>query len=226
MVNRLMVWRQLGLGLGAAIALGSVSLSSLVMMATAPAVRAQVLFEESGTLSPTQNEYSFEGTAGQAVAIAMDSEEFDTLLVLVGPDGSEVAMNDDYARSLNSTIVMTLPTAGTYTVLARSFSGQGGAYSLMVRPALAYDLAYARGLELSRNGETEQAITAFDEAIAADSTQPVAYLDRGDVYSSMGSIEEVIADYQRAADLYEQMGDRAMADTLREQIQYMQDTAY
>jgi len=210
--------RKLGCVLATAIALGSLSWASM-----APAVRAQeTLFEEQGTLQPMEDEYTFSGTAGQAVAISMSSDVFDTLLMLRGPNNQEIAMNDDYARSLNSTIVMTLPTTGTYTVVARSFSGQGGPYRISVRPATAYDQAYARGLDQIRNGQLEEAIAAFTEAIGEDPNQPVAYLDRGDAYYGQGNIEAVVADYTRAADLYEQAGDTMMADSLREQIGFIQ----
>jgi tetratricopeptide (TPR) repeat protein len=213
--------RKLGCMLATAIALGGISLASM-----APAARAQqALFEEQGTLQPMEDEYTFSGNAGQLVAIAMSSEVFDTLLVLKGPNGQEIAMNDDYGRSLNSTIVMTLPTTGTYTVLARSFSGQGGAYRVVVRPASAYDQAYARGLEQIRNGQLEEAIASFTEAINQDPDQPTAYLDRGDAYYGQGDIAAVVADYTRAADLYEQAGDTMMAQSLREQIAYIQAPA-
>lgn len=210
--------RKVGCVLATAIALGTVSWASF-----APTARAQeTLFEEQGTLQPMEDSYTFAGTAGQAVAISMTSEVFDTLLMLRGPNGQDIAMNDDYARSLNSTIVTTLPTTGTYTVLARSFSGQGGPYRIVVRPATAYDLSYAQGLEQIRNGDLDAAIASFTEAINQDPTQPMAYLDRGDAYYGQGDIQAVIADYTRAADLYEQAGDMDMAQSLREQISYIQ----
>jgi len=211
--------RKLGCVLATAIALGSVSWASFAPVAQAQ----QTLFEEQGTLRPMEDEYTFSGTAGQAVAISMSSDVFDTLLVLRGPNNQEIAMNDDYARSLNSTIVTTLPTTGTYTVLARSFSGQGGQYRVVVRPATGYDMAYAQGLEQIRNGQLEEAIASFTEAIQQDPTQPVAYLDRGDAYYyGQNNMEAVLADYSRALELYEQAGDTLMADSLREQIRYIQ----
>lgn len=210
--------KTLGYGLATAIAFSGVSL-----VAAVPAVRAQVLFEEQGTLSPMQDEHTFEGTAGQAVVISMSSDMFDTVVVLVGPDGQELAFNDDYARSLNSTIVTTLPATGTYTVLARSFSGQGGPYSLAVNPATPYDLAYFRAYETSRNGQFEEAIAAFSEAIAINPNVPMTYLERGDAYYAMGNIDAVVADYTRAAELYEQAGDSEMAESLRQQLLYIQE---
>lgn len=210
--------RKLGCAVATAIALGGMSWAAM-----APAARAQeVLFEEQGTLRPMEDSYTFSGTAGQAVTITMTSPEFDTVLVLRDSSNQDVAFNDDYARSLNSTIVTTLPATGEYTVVARSFSGQGGPYALVVRPATAYDQAYASGMEAIRNGDLEAAMTAFTEAIRLEPNQPVAYLDRGDAYYGQNNLPAVIADYTRAADLYEQAGDMEMAQSLREQITYLQ----
>lgn len=209
--------RRLGYGLATAIAL-----SGGIAMVAPTAGKAQVLLEEQGTLSPMQDEYPFDGEAGDAVAIAMDSEEFDTVLVLLGPNGEEVAFNDDYARSLNSTIITTLPTTGTYTIVARSFSGRGGQYNLVVRPATPYDMAYSEGYTSIRNGDLEGAIAAFSEAITLEPDRPEAYLERGDAYYGVGNIDAVIEDYTRAADLYEQAGDIERAMFLREQLTFIQ----
>ncbi|GAB4151417.1 MAG: hypothetical protein Fur0046_30750 [Cyanobacteria bacterium J069] len=191
------------------------------MMTTLPAA-AQSLFEERGTLAPMQAEYSFAGKAGDTVTVSMTSTEFDTFLVLNSPSGEELASNDDYARSLNSTIVITLPASGTYKVLARSFSGQGGNYLVTVRAATPYDLAYSRATELYRNGDLDAALPAFTEAIRIDSERPEAYLDRGDLYFSQGNVSATRSDYQAAIALYEKQGDRETAQMLREQLSYLE----
>jgi hypothetical protein len=68
--------------------------------------------------------YSFNGLAGQQVAISMSSPVFDTYLYLLKPDGSTLASNDDSNGGTNSRIpipsgFLTLPTTGTYTILVR-----------------------------------------------------------------------------------------------------------
>jgi tetratricopeptide (TPR) repeat protein len=211
--------RNLSLLMAATMSIGG----SLLFLPAAPAV-AQVLLQEQGSLRPTQDEYAFSGTAGQAVAISMASDEFDTLLVLLDPDNQEIARNDDYARSLNSTIIITLPRDGEYKVLARSFSGMGGNYSLTVRPATAYDQAYARAVEQYQQGMFAEAISAYTEAIRVDPNQAVAYIERADArYAQTGTPSpEMVADYERAADLYQQSGDVETAQSLREQIEYLQ----
>lgn len=63
---------------------------------------------------------TFEGSAGDVVTIDMVSED-DPYLILLDPDGNEIARNDD-AFGLNSRIARhTLPTDGEYTIVATSF---------------------------------------------------------------------------------------------------------
>jgi hypothetical protein len=126
-------------------------------------VRAQALLEQEGTLRSAEGEHTFSGEAGQAVKITVTSPDFDTTLSLLDPSGAELAFNDDYARGLNSTIVYTLPTSGTYKVVARSLSGTGGSYEVVVADATAFDQAYFRGVAARQEGDYTAAIAAFDE---------------------------------------------------------------
>lgn len=67
-------------------------------------------------------EATFEGQAGQIVSIAMDVYDQSTLdpyLVLLGPDGSEIARDDDSGGGTNpvtALIVTELPADGVYTI--------------------------------------------------------------------------------------------------------------
>jgi hypothetical protein len=100
--------------------------------------------------------YTFSGTAGQQVTIRMSSTQFDTYLYLMKPGETTISndplvttQDDDGADdgavnsgTTNSRIPacnpsthvcgsFTLPTSGTYTILANSFSsGETGTYSL------------------------------------------------------------------------------------------------
>jgi hypothetical protein len=86
------------------------------------------------------DEYTFEGAAGQQVSISMSSNNFDTYLYLLRPDGTVLAENDDIDTSsnppnLNSRIppngFVTLPFTGAYSILATSFAPESrGAYTL------------------------------------------------------------------------------------------------
>ncbi|MCA1621185.1 MAG: pre-peptidase C-terminal domain-containing protein [Acidobacteria bacterium] len=79
--------------------------------------------------------YTFSGTAGQQVAVHM-SGDFDAYLYLVGPDGQVIAEDDDggggtSARIPAGTGFFTLPTTGTYRIIANQFSaGTTGTYTL------------------------------------------------------------------------------------------------
>lgn len=75
--------------------------------------------------------YRFDGRAGQQVVIEMASREIDPFLILVAPNGREVAQDDDSAGGKNARIVATLPISGTYLLLANSYqAGEAGSYSL------------------------------------------------------------------------------------------------
>ncbi|NEP16994.1 MAG: tetratricopeptide repeat protein [Leptolyngbya sp. SIO4C1] len=201
-------------------------------------MQAQSLIEEQGALAPMRDEYAFEGEAGQAVTIQLSSAEFDTVLYLVGPDGTELEMNDDYGGTLNSTIVTTLPAAGEYKAVASSFSGQGGSYDILVRPASEYELVYDRAVELMTSEEFGEAIEAYTAAIALDPSLPDAYLGRADAYWGQVYLTEgenfkgpesltpeareaILADYDQAADLFASQGEAEFAASIREQAQIL-----
>lgn len=63
---------------------------------------------------------------GDQVAIDVKSEEFDTLVTLLGEDGSTVSENDDGPDgTTNSLLFARITTSGTYTVRVRAYAGQG-----------------------------------------------------------------------------------------------------
>lgn len=63
---------------------------------------------------------------GDQVAIDLISEEFDTLVTLLGPDGTTVGENDDGPDgTTNSLLFARITETGTYTVRVRSYAGQG-----------------------------------------------------------------------------------------------------
>jgi serine protease Do len=80
--------------------------------------------------------YTFEGRAGQRVQIDMASREIDSYLILIDPNGNEVAQDDDSGGGPNARIVTTLPVDGTYLLMANSYeAGQAGTYNLQARAA-------------------------------------------------------------------------------------------
>ncbi|NJL40391.1 MAG: trypsin-like serine protease [Leptolyngbyaceae cyanobacterium RM2_2_4] len=82
------------------------------------------------------NLYTFEGRAGQQIEITMSSNQLDAYLILLAPDGSDLIQDDDSGGSTNAQLVTTLPTNGTYTILANSYAaGESGDYELRVASA-------------------------------------------------------------------------------------------
>ena len=76
----------------------------------------------------------FQGLEEDRVEISMESEDFDTYLLLVGPTGNEVDRDDDGGTDVNSRLTTTLPQDGEYTVWAGSYSGGGtGSYTITFR---------------------------------------------------------------------------------------------
>ncbi|HEY9642031.1 MAG TPA: tetratricopeptide repeat protein [Coleofasciculaceae cyanobacterium] len=214
--------QKIGLLVIASAMLGEMSLFASTAAAQTPTPN-QPLLEQRGTLQPVQQEYRFAGKKGQSVTISMVSDDFDTVLSLLDSQGKEIATNDDYARTLNSTIVIALPGDGLYKVLARSLSGEGGNFTVTVKPATAYEQAYAHAVDLYMQGKLQEATAAYSEVIRLDPNQPIAYLDRGDVYYAQGNVKALVADYQKAIELYKQAGDQDTVQMLQEQLQYVQE---
>jgi serine protease Do len=77
------------------------------------------------------NAYTFEGRAGQRVVVEMSSNEVDSYLILLSPDGRDLAQDDDSGGGSNARLITALPADGLYTVLANSYSpGETGQYDL------------------------------------------------------------------------------------------------
>ncbi|MFN0119436.1 MAG: S8 family serine peptidase, partial [Blastocatellia bacterium] len=80
--------------------------------------------------------YSFTGTAGQRVAISLESTQFDAYLLLRDPGGIIIEQDDDGGGGFNARIpaangTLVLPVSGTYTIIANSLNaGETGTYTL------------------------------------------------------------------------------------------------
>ncbi len=83
----------------------------------------------TGSISPGgQDRWTFSGNQGQSVRIEMSG--FDTYLYLNDPGGSRMAQDDDSLGSGGSLITGTLPTSGTYTIIAAGYGSSSGNYRL------------------------------------------------------------------------------------------------
>ncbi|NWF70726.1 MAG: PPC domain-containing protein [Chloroflexi bacterium] len=77
-----------------------------------------------------EDEWRFQGQAGDLVAIRMESD-FDNYLTLYDSDGRTLANDDDSGSDLNAQIIgFVLPNDGTYVIEARAFASGAGVYSL------------------------------------------------------------------------------------------------
>ncbi|MGQ9866403.1 MAG: trypsin-like peptidase domain-containing protein [Pseudanabaenaceae cyanobacterium] len=80
--------------------------------------------------------FRFEGKQGQRIVIDMESEEIDPYLVLFDPQGQKIAEDDNSGTGDNARIVLTLPSTGTYTLYANSYTvGDTGRFRLQARTA-------------------------------------------------------------------------------------------
>jgi hypothetical protein len=80
-----------------------------------------------------QHYWVFPATAGQRVSVVIEpgATTFDAVLDLYGPDGQRlVALDEGFSGDPEVLSGFALPTTGEYAVLVRSFSPQGGAYTL------------------------------------------------------------------------------------------------
>lgn len=81
------------------------------------------------------DEYKFKAEQGYNITVTMRSDALDSYLHLYGPDGSQLATNDDSpaAGGKNAQIQMAAPASGEYTVYANSLNqGETGAYSVNI----------------------------------------------------------------------------------------------
>ncbi len=79
--------------------------------------------------------YSFSGTAGQQIAISLNSTAFDAFLGLLNANEVVIATDDDSGGGTNARIpasgFFSLPATGNYIILANSFAAGGiGSYTL------------------------------------------------------------------------------------------------
>ncbi|HKP72750.1 MAG TPA: pre-peptidase C-terminal domain-containing protein, partial [Pyrinomonadaceae bacterium] len=105
--------------------------------------------------------YTFSGTTGQAVVISMNSTDatLHPFVHLLAPDGSTVAVDGSQTGSsarIPTSGSFTLPSTGTYTILANSFAvGQTGAYTIsLVNPSACTTVLSPTSLDVSGVGGT------------------------------------------------------------------------
>ena len=214
------------------------AMASLGLLAATPAW-AQPLLEEEVVFEPTQDSYTFEGEAGQAIIIEMVSQDFDTFITLLNPAGEILEQNDDYNGTPQATIVIALPEDGEYTVLAGSFYGQlGGNYRLSVQPATDFQQVYDRALELMQSEDYGDAAEAYEAAIRLQPNDPNSHLGRadallrqqarllGEAFSNPNDLPaavraDIVGHYEQAARLFAAAGEGDFSALILEQAEFV-----
>lgn len=137
-----------------------------------------------GKLKPTilQERWLFEGQAGDVVNISMIGYDdlTDTYLELYDADGMLLTNNDDSLDDAFARIIgYTLPVSGTYVIVARSYSGQGGRYDLILQKMTVGALAYGSAVVGRLTAEASQQHWAFTGA--AGDVVRIEMVGRGDL---------------------------------------------
>jgi ABC-type uncharacterized transport system involved in gliding motility auxiliary subunit len=112
---------------------------------------SKIILEQKGELTPAKSsvlpsdsslydEYTFEGSQGQTVVVAVESADFDTYLAIFNSKGELLAENDDVTQqNSNSELTVTLSATGRYRVIVNAYDPPPkgkGKYSLTVRETL------------------------------------------------------------------------------------------
>lgn len=111
--------------------------------------------------------YELEGQPGQRVRLDLSSDELDTYLILVAPNGEQIENDDAEDGRAHSVIETELREAGTYSVLVTSYSIETGAYELSIDLAAPSSTA-GRGrdvISLAMGRAMDGSLAAGDERL-------------------------------------------------------------
>jgi hypothetical protein len=128
-----------------------------------------------------EDRYLCDGKKGELWSLSLEAcrlgSPLDVALAIVGPDGKELARNDDLPETTDAGLDFTVPADGTYQIVVSDTAGKGGSraaiYRLVVRqPATDFALqAAAQRVSVPLGGKFDLAIKAirrggFKEPIA------------------------------------------------------------
>ena len=79
------------------------------------------------------DEWTFSAVGGQQLVVTMESEDFDSYLLLMQSDGTQLGFDDDGGSGLNSRVEFRVPATGLYSIVATTaVSSQTGTYVIRV----------------------------------------------------------------------------------------------
>jgi len=91
--------------------------------------------------SATEARFKIEGKKGDLWNLAAEARRFgsplDLSLAIAGPDGKEIARNDDLSGTTDAGLAFTLPVDGAYTVTVSDISGKSGHRAALYRLTIA-----------------------------------------------------------------------------------------
>lgn len=112
-----------------------------VALAAKVTVKGQLAYGDDRLCSDKSyyDTYEFKGQAGQGVMIEMESGDFKPAMLLIGPDGEQVASDENKAGDGYAVLIGALPETGTYQVLANTREGsETGRYELTFTPLIVW----------------------------------------------------------------------------------------
>ena len=125
---------------------------------------------ELNSPAPDVDEWTFEGTQDGLIEIRMVTapgapQGVDTYLVLKGPSGQQIALNDDY-ENLHAGINTVLPFSGQYTIDARGYGNTTGLYELTLKFAsLDTSTATTDGGPIAEDTDGDGVSTSYGEIL-------------------------------------------------------------
>ena len=132
-----------------------------------PASNSTLLLDVSDTLDGVEAEYTFDAQAGDTIIATLSSADFDSFLLLRGPDGTELASNDDF-NGLDSQIgPLPLPESGQYTLVVSSYamyedSSISGDFTLQVSSVILEDITPDTPQTLTFSPDSQLYYFSFD----------------------------------------------------------------
>ncbi len=142
--------------------------------------------------------YTFNGQSGDVIEIRMNrgAGELDPLLILLGPNGQEVARDDDGGGSRNAYIrSLTLPASGVYTIAATKFGTAGGDFTLtltLVTAGSAASTAQGDGSTLAFGIPVTGSITASNPEVSYTFAGEVGQLIGVRMAATSGELDTLI----------------------------------
>jgi tetratricopeptide (TPR) repeat protein len=180
------------------------------------AVQIEALLEVEGTLEDTDETlsdgslydiYIFEGQAGQAVNISLQSQEFDTYLLLLDSQDREIGRNDDSAGSTNSQLTLTIPADDIYQIVANAYDARGhGRYRLIVNEAIEDEVRQA---EAYRTLQQAEGLLSRQGNLNSRQAEANILLQQGREQYDNNRLPAALHTWEQALAIYREIGDRS-----------------